>query len=147
MARLEYTKTIEHYSFTAPRFVSEEDFLIIKMKIKQNPSAPLINESSVEDSHDRLTGFLIIGIIAFIFGLIGMLSSNNPPAWSIILLLLSVLGVIHPLINMGTYESSRNRKHAEQQRISYFRKLKELVKESNDYAQFRMKYGRIYGGL
>ena len=147
MARFEYTKTIEHYSFSAPRYVSEEDYMIIKMKIKQNPSAPLIKESSVEDSHDRLSGVLIVGIIAFIFGLLGMLSSDNPPAWSIILLIASILGVIHPLINMGVYESSRNRNQAERQRIAYFRKLKELVKDSNDYSQFRMKYGRMYGGL
>ena len=58
MARLEYTKTIEHYSFSAPRYVSEEDFMIIKMKIKQQPNTPLVDESSVEQSENRLGGVL-----------------------------------------------------------------------------------------
>jgi hypothetical protein len=147
MARLEYTKTIEHYSFSAPRYVSEEDFMIIKMKIKQNPSAPLVDESSVEQSENRLGLVLFIGIVALLIGLVGMFSSDSPPGWSIVLLILSIFGVIHPLINGGVYESTRNRNQAERQRIDYFRKLKELVKDSNDYSQFRMKYGRMHGGL
>ena len=147
MARFEYTKTIEHYSFSAPRYVSEEDYNIIKMKIKQQPNTPLVDESSVEQSENRLGGVLFIGVMALLIGLVGVFSSDSPPGWAIVLLLLSIFGVIHPLINMGVYESTRNRNQAERQRIDYFRKLKELVKDSNDYSQFRLKYSRMYGGL
>lgn len=143
MARFEYTKTVEHYSFTPPRMVSEEDFRIMKMKIQMNPEAPLIEENKAESRHGVLTIIVVLGFIAVIIALFGMFSSDNPPGWSIGLMLISVFFVLHPLVNMGTFESSKNYIRAERERVQYFRKLKSIVNESADYYTFRDKYERF----
>ena len=96
MARFEYTKTVEQYSFIPPRIVSEEDFRIMKMKIQMNPEAPLINETEAENKHDRLTLLVVLGFVAVIIALFGMFSSENPPGWSIGLMLISLFFVLHP---------------------------------------------------
>ena len=147
MARFEYTRTVEHYTFTPPRIVSEQDFNIIKMKIRQNPHAPLIDETSAEASHNSMGGLVLIGIVALVIALIGMFSSDTPPGWSVILMLISVFGILHPLVNTGSYESSRNYMKADQDRIAYFRTLKGMVNESPDYPTFKIRYWRIYGGF
>ena len=146
MARIYYTKTIEHYAFNPPQVISEEDFNILKMKIGMNPSAPLIDERSVESSHDKMTLLVVIGIFALIISIIGMMSSDSPPGWSMILLLISVFGVIHPLINGGVYESKKNELRADKQRIAYYRKLKSIVIQSPDYQSFKLNYRRSFTG-
>jgi amino acid transporter len=144
MARFEYTKTVEHYSFKAPRMISEEDFNIIKMKIRMNPSEPLIDEKTVERSHDRLSGILLIGVAAVAISLIALFNSKEPPGWAIIILLIGVFGVLHPIVNMGNYESSKNQLNAERDRIQYFRKLKDIVSQSTDYRTFQINYRRYF---
>jgi hypothetical protein len=143
MARFEYTKTVEHYSFNPPRMVSEEDFRIMKMKIKMNPEARLIDEKEAEKKHEHLSLLVFFGLVAMGIGLIGMFSNDNPPGWSIVLLLISLFGVLHPLLNMGTYESSKNYIRAERERVQYFRKLKNIVNESPDYYTFAEKNKRF----
>ncbi len=145
MARFEYTRTVEHYSFRVPRMVSEEDYNIIKMKIRMNPSEPLIDEKMVERGHDRLSGILLIGVFGLTISLITLFNSEVAPIWAIIVLLTSVFGVLHPILNMGTYESSRNQLNAERDRIQYFRKLKNIVSQSPDYRTFQANYRRQFG--
>jgi hypothetical protein len=145
MARFEYTKTIEHYSFTPPSFISEEQYNQLKRQVTKHPNIPFIDEDAVEKSHGRLSVLVLAGFIGAGIGIMGMFSSDTPPGWAVILMLISVLGVLHPLINMGTYDSSRNRVRAERERIAYFRKLKELVKSYHDYNSFRVVYARVYG--
>ena len=113
------------------------------MKIQMNPEAPLIEENNAESRHGVLTIIVVIGFIAVIIALFGMFSSENPPGWSIGLMLISVFFVLHPLINMGTFESSKNYIRAERERVQYFRKLKSIVNESSDYYTFRDKYERF----
>jgi hypothetical protein len=140
MARFEYTKTIEQYNFTPPESISEVDFIKLKIQIRENPNSPLINETKVSDSHDKLVIVVIIGIILLIIGLFGMFSTDNPPAWSVILMLISVFGVIHPIINMGKLQSSQNKVAADKSRVAYFKDLKKIVEESSDYRIFKSKY-------
>lgn len=144
MARFEYTKTIEHYNFTPPQSISEEDFIKLKTRIRENPNSSLINETTVSDTHDRLVIIVTVGVILLIIGLFGMLSTDNPPAWSVILILISVLGVLHPIINMGKLQSSQNKVTADKGRITYFKDLKKLVEESSDYRTFKFKYELKY---
>ncbi len=144
MARFEYTKTIEQYNFTPPQSISEEDFIKLKIQIRENPNSPLINETKVSDSHDKLVIVVIIGIILLIIGLFGMLSTDNPPAWSVILMLISVFGVIHPIINMGKLQSSQNKVAADKSRVAYFKDLKRIVELSSDYRTFKSKYELKY---
>jgi hypothetical protein len=145
MARFEYTKTVEYYSFTPPRSINEALYEQLKSQIKRHPNLPLVDEEVVEKSHNRLSGILLVGIIALVIGLFGMFSNENPPGWSVILMLISVFGVLHPIVNMGTYDSSKNRIRAERERISYFRKLKDLISNSKDYKDFKSRYPEIFG--
>jgi hypothetical protein len=43
MARFEYTRTITHYQFTPPEFISEQQFDQLQMQIKSKPEEPLID--------------------------------------------------------------------------------------------------------
>lgn len=144
MARFEYTKTVEHYSFNPPRFISQEDYNIMKMKLQMNPHAPLINETDALKGSDRMNIIVLVGFIALAIGLIGMFSNDNPPGWAVILVLISVFGVLHPLVNMGAWESSRNRARAEEMRIQYFRKVKALINTTSDYSAFRNRYAEMF---
>lgn len=144
MARFEYTSTIAHYSFSIPEFVSEENYNLLKMKVIMNPSAPLIEETSAESKHEKLTLLIVIGIIALGIGLLGIFSTENPPGWSIILILISVFGILHPLLNMGTYQSSQNYINAEREKIEYFQKLKRIIMSSSDYRGFLDNYRKTF---
>ena len=145
MARYTYTKTVENYTFNPPNYISEEEYNQLKRQIRRNPSAALIDENSVQNSHDKLKTVLIFGIIALIIGLIGMFAFEEPQWWGGILLIISVFGVLHPLVNKGDLESSKNRLAAEQHRINYFRNLKKMVENNNDYRSFKIDYQRTYG--
>jgi len=145
MARFEYTRTIENYTFTPPRFISREDYELLKKQIEKHPNLPLVDEVNIEKSHGRLSAVLFIGIIALIIGLFVIFSSDEPPGWAILLIMGSVFGVLHPLMNMGTFQSSQNKVEADRQRIAFFRRLKEIISVSRDYPEFRETYEKSYG--
>ncbi len=144
MARFEYTRTITDYQFTPPEFISEQQFDQLQMQIKSKPEEPLIDEKAIESSHDKLVTFLMIGIIALLIGIIGMFSSDTPPAWACILVMICIFLILHPIVNMGILQSSKNSLAAEKNRIKYFRDLKNLILESESYAMFIRKYRRIF---
>jgi len=145
MARFTYTKTVESYTFNPPTFVSVEEFNQFKLQIRRNPDAALIDENAVQNSHDKLTTILIVGVIALAIGLFGMLGFESPQWWGVILTLLSVFGVLHPIVNMGQLDSSRNRLAAEQKRINYYRGLKNMIQKSQSYQEFCISYHLKYG--
>ncbi|MFN5910042.1 MAG: hypothetical protein ACK45H_01780 [Bacteroidota bacterium] len=140
MARFEYTRTVEQYSFAPPRMVSEEDYNIIKMKIRMNPSEPLIDEKKVERGHNILSAIVLVGAIGAGISVFTLFNSEEPPGWAVIVMLVGVFGILHPFLNMETYESSRNQLNAERDRIQYFRKLKNIVSQSPDYRTFQVNY-------
>lgn len=146
MARFTYTKTVEHYSFNPPQMISEVEYNQIKTKILQNPDASLIDEQAEEKSHDKLTTVLMIGVIILVIGLFGMFAFEEPKWWGVLLTILSTFGVIHPIVNMGQLESSKNKLRAEQNRILFYRDLKEMIGASKSYHEFcrtyHLKYGR-----
>lgn len=145
MARFTYTKTVESYTFNPPATVSEEEFYQFKLQIRRNPNAPLIDENAVQNSHEKLTNILIVGFIALVIGLFGMFGFDTPQWWGVLLTLLSVFGVLHPIVNMGKLESSRNRLTAEQKRISYYRDLKTIIENCSNFEEFILKYELKYG--
>jgi hypothetical protein len=147
MARFTYSKTVENYSFNPPTMISEQEFNQLKSQIRQNPNAPLINENAVQNSHEKLTTILLFGVIALVIGLFGMFAFETPQWWGVLLTLLSVFGVLHPIVNMGQLESSRNRLAVEQKRINYFRELKTMIENCPDYSVFKLKYELKYGVL
>jgi hypothetical protein len=148
MARFTYTKTVEHYSFNPPTSISEEEYNLLKLKIMINPDASLIDEEAQQKSHDKLTTILMVGIVFLIIGLIGMFAFEEPKWWGVLLTIISTFGVLHPIVNMGQLESSKNLLKAEQARINYFRNLKDLVQNSKSYTDFhiayQLRYGRFY---
>ena len=140
MARITYTKTIENYNFSIPSFISEEQYIFMKIELQKNPNTPLIDENTIQKSHDKLTTVLVIGIIVFIIGLFGMFAFETPQWWGGILMIISAFGVLHPIVNMGQLESSRNKLIVEQKRIEYFRALKIMLLNSSNYDNFKMNY-------
>jgi hypothetical protein len=140
MARITYTKTIENYNFSIPSFISEEQYIFMKIELQNNPNTPLIDENTIQKSHDKLTTVLVIGIIVFIIGLFGMFAFETPQWWGGILMIISAFGVLHPIVNMGQLESSRNKLIVEQKRIEYFRALKIILLNSSNYDNFKMNY-------
>jgi len=145
MARFTYTKTVENFTFNPSTTVSEEEFNQFKLQIRRNPDAPLIDENAVQNSHEKLTTILTFGVIALVIGLFGMFGFDTPQWWGVLLTILSVFGVLHPIVNMGQLESSRNRVAAEQKRISYYRELKTMVENCPTYLEFKLKYELKYG--
>ena len=147
MARFTYTKTVEYYNFTPPKSISEEEFKAYKTQINRNPNAPLMDEKAVQNSHEKLTTVLIFGIIALVIGLFGMFAFDSPQWWGVLLTLISVFGVLHPIVKMGQLESSRNRLEAEPKKIRFYRELKEMIKKSKTYQEFIIKYIIQYGDI
>jgi hypothetical protein len=145
MARFTYTKTVEHYSFNPPTSISEEEFNVLKIKIMKNPEAPLTNENAQQKSHDNLSTILLIGVVFLVTGLFGMFAFDEPQWWGVLLTILSTFGVLHPAINMGQMESSKNRLKAEQDRILFYRELKEMIRKSNSHKEFCVFYQFKYG--
>ena len=145
MARFTYTKTVESYTFNPPTSISEEEFNQFKLQIRRNPDVALIDENAVQNSHDKLTTILLFGVIALAIGLFGMFGFESPQWWGVILTLLSVFGVLHPIVNMGQLDSSRNRVAAEQKRINYYRGLKDMIQKSQSYQEFCISYHLKYG--
>jgi hypothetical protein len=139
MARFTYTKTVESYSFVPPRMISEKEYNSLKLQVLQNPSEPLIDEMQARNSHERLLQFLYLGVFLFAIGLIGMFANKEPTWWGCILLLVSVFGFIHPVINEGQLESSRNRVRAHDEKIMYYRNLKKNIAKTNSYLEFLSK--------
>ena len=145
MARFEYIRTIEYYTFTPPQFISREDYELLKKQIEKHPKLSLVDEENIEKSHGRLSAVLVIGIIALVIGLFVTFSSDEPPGWAILLIMGSVFGVLHPLMNMGAFQSSQNKVEADRQRIAFFRRLKKIISASRDYHEFRDSYQKSYG--
>ena len=139
MARFTYTKTVENYSFVPPRMISEKEYTQLKQQILQNPSDPLINELEARNAHDRLLTFLYVGVFLLIIGLIGMFADDTPKWWGALAMFLSVFGCLHPIINEGRLESSRNRVRAYDEKIVYYRNLKKSIEKSNSYLEFLRK--------
>jgi hypothetical protein len=73
-----------------------------------------------------------------------MFSAENPPGWSILLILISVFGILHPLVNRGTYQSSQNYLSAEREKNEYFQRLKQLIISSADYRSFLDNYRKTF---
>ena len=145
MARFNYTKTVEHYSFNPPQMISEVEYNQLKTKILQNPDATLIDEQAEQKSHDKLTTVLIIGVLVLVIGLFGMFAFKEPKWWGVLLTILSIFGVLHPIVNMGQLESSKNKLRAEQNRILFYCDLKDIIQKSRSYQEFRILYLLKYG--
>ena len=145
MARFTYTKTVEHYSFNPPQIISEAEYNDLKTKILRNPQAPIIDESAEQKSYDKLTTVLMIGVLVLVIGLFGMFAFDEPKWWGVLLTILSIFGVLHPIVNMGQLESSKNKLRAEQDRILFYRDLKEIIQKSRSYQEFRILYQLKYG--
>jgi hypothetical protein len=145
MARFNYTKTVEHYSFNPPQMISEVEYNQLKTKILQNPDATLIDEQAEQKSHDNLSTVLMIGVLVLVIGLFGMFAFDEPKWWGVLLTILSIFGVLHPIVNMGQLESSKNKLRAEQDRILFYRDLKEIIQKSRSYQEFRILYQLKYG--
>ena len=139
MARFTYTKTVENYSFVPPRMISEKEYTQLKQQILQNPSDPLINELEARNAHDRLLTFLYVGVFLLIIGLIGMFVDDTPKWWGVLLMFISVFGILHPIINEGQLESSRNMVRAYDQKIMYYKNLKNTIVKTNSYLEFLRK--------
>lgn len=144
MARITYTKTIENYNFSIPSYISEEQYILMKIEVQKNSNVPLIDENTVQKSHDKLTTVLCIGIIVLIIGLYGMFAFESPKWWGGILMIISIFGVLHPIVNMGKLESSKNKLVVEQKRIEYFRALKIILLNSTDYDSFKKSYNKKF---
>jgi hypothetical protein len=145
MARITYTKTVYNFKFTPPKEISEPEFIQYKRFIQLNPNKPLINEHRAEQSHDKLTGFVLVGIILLIIGLIGMFGFDSPQWWGVVATIISVLGILHPIINGGVYESSKNSVNNFQDDIKFYQNLKEMIKNSDSYSDFAREYRLKYG--
>lgn len=144
MARFTYTKTIENYSFNPPRSISLAEYLTLKKQIENQPSKPLIDEESVQKSHERLQLFIGFGGLMLAVGLIGLFAMDKPTWWGGLLTLISTFGILHPSINSGNLESSRNRVAVEDTRIAYFRHLKRLIETSKDFSDFQLNYSKQF---
>lgn len=140
MARFTYTKTVEQYSFNPPQMISEVEYNKFRTKILGNPEEPLIDEKDEQNSHDNLSTILMIGIVLLVIGLFGMFAFEEPKWWGVLLTILSTFGVLHPIVNMGQLESSKNKLRAEQNRIAFYRDLKEIIRKSNSYKDFCITY-------
>lgn len=140
MARITYTKTVYDIKFRAPKEISEVEFNQYKRFISLNPNTPLINEQRSEQSHDRLTGFVMVGVVLLIIGLIGMFGFDSPQWWGVVSMLISVFGILHPIVNGGVYESSKNSVENFSDEVKFYRDLKELVKTSSNYSEFNYRY-------
>lgn len=145
MARITYTKTVYNFKFTPPKEISEPEFIQYKRFIQLNPNKPLIDEQRSERSHDRLTGFVLVGIILLIIGLIGMFGFDSPQWWGVVATIISVLGILHPIINGGVYESSKNSVNNFQDEIKFYQNLKEMIKNSDIYSDFAREYRLKFG--
>ncbi len=139
MARFTYTKTVENYSFVPPQMISEKEYILLKQQILQHPTEPLINEMEARNSHERLLTFLYVGVFLLIIGLIGMFADDTPKWWGVLLMFISVFGILHPIINEGQLESSRNRVRAHDEKIMYYRNLKKNITKTNSYLEFLRK--------
>lgn len=78
-----------------------------------------MDEKAVQNSHEKLTTILIFGTIALIIGVFGMFAFDSPQWWGVLLTIISVFGVLHPIVNMGQLESSRNRLEAEPKKFVF----------------------------
>ncbi len=145
MARFTYTKTVYNIPFTPPKEIAEIEYIQFKRFIQLNPNKPLIDEQQSVRSHDRLTGFILVGVLLLVIGLFGLYATDSPQWWGGIFVLISVFGIIHPIVNGGVYESSKNSVNNFQNKIKFYQNLKEMIKNSdsyNDFArQYRLKYG------
>lgn len=91
------------------------------------------------NAHDRLLTFLYVGVFLLIIGLIGMFVDDTPKWWGVLLMFISVFGILHPIINEGQLESSRNRVRAYDEKIVYYRNLKNTIVKTNSYLEFLRK--------
>ena len=140
MARITYTKTVYNIPFTPPKEIAEIEYIQYKRFIQLNPNKALIDEQRSERSHDRLTGFILVGVVLLVIGLFGLLASETPQWWGGILVFISVLGILHPIVNGGVYESSKNSVNNFQDEIKFYRNLKEMIKNSDSYSDFARQY-------
>jgi hypothetical protein len=144
MARITYTKRIETYTFNPPRSISLSEYLTLKKQIENQPNKPLIDEESVHKSHEKLQLLIGFGVILLAVGLIGLFAVDTPTWWGGLLTIISIFGILHPSINSGNLESSRNRVAVEDTRIAYFRHLKRLIETSKDYSDFQLNYSKQF---
>ena len=144
MARITYTKTIENYSFKPPRSISLSEYIALKNQIENQPNKPLIDEDTVQKSHEKLQLLIIVGVLLLAVGLIGLFAMETPTWWGGLLTIISIFGILHPSINSGNWESSRNRVAVEETRIAYFRHLKRLIETSKDFSDFQLNYSKQF---
>ncbi|MEY3198493.1 MAG: hypothetical protein RJA13_451 [Bacteroidota bacterium] len=108
---------------------------------------PLIDEKARQSFHDKLTKLVTVGTVAFAIGLIRVLAFDSLQWWGGILLIISLFGILHPIVNMGQLESSRNRVEAEHKKISYYREIKRMLENCSNYLEFILRYELKYGFL
>ena len=68
-----------------------------------------------------------------------MFVDDTPKWWGVLLMFISVFGILHPIINEGQLESSRNRVRAYDEKIEYYRNLKNTIVKTNSYLEFLRK--------
>jgi hypothetical protein len=86
-----------------------------------------------------------VGVVLLVIGLFGLLASETPQWWGGILVFISVLGILHPIVNGGVYESSKNSVNNFQDEIKFYQNLKEMIKKSDSYIDFAREYRLKFG--
>jgi hypothetical protein len=78
MARITFTKIVYDIKFRAHIVISEAEFNQYKRFIRPNHNSLSINAQRSDKSHYRLTGFVMVGVVLLIIGLIGMFGFDSP---------------------------------------------------------------------
>ena len=147
MPKFRYTRVVTNYTFTPPQNISEADYNTLKNLFKINPHADIggLKKEMEEDRKDneKMNTILTIGLICFFIGLLAMLSSDNNQ-WGFILMFLSLVFSIHPIINTGILQSSKNKASAFKDKQAYFTDLKKMIINSSNYKNFSKDYGKKY---
>jgi len=99
MSCIEFTRIVENYTFTPPSFISERDYDLLKTKTNLSREVPLYRNAKIEHAHNNLTALILVSFLAVVLVIFGLVSSNETPAWAIILLVISIFGVLHPMVN------------------------------------------------
>jgi len=138
MARFEYTRTVSQYYFKPPESISIEQYNAFKSILRDNPLEDFMPK---ENGGKKNTIIYALVIIGFALTAIGIALE----IW--LLVFLSVWLILHPLVNMGTLQSSVNQDRAERARRDFYRDLKEMITQSSSYYEFEKSYKKKYSLL
>jgi hypothetical protein len=138
MARFEYTRTVSQYYFRPPESISLDLYNSYKSLLRDKPMEDLMPKDNVGKKNTIVYALVIIGFALTAVGI-------ALEIW--LLVFLSVWLILHPLVNMGTLQSSVNQDRAERARRDFYRDLKEMITQSSSYYEFEMLYKKKYSSL